>query len=83
MHLHSIPVRNQNPLYSGSIPNLACKTMKAANKQNQLQTAADAKSQGKGANKIEQVKYLLCPETKKALNFHEVSKPNQWSYPKS
>ena len=27
--------------------------------------------------------YLLCPETKKALNFHEVSKPNQWSYPKS
>ena len=27
--------------------------------------------------------YLLCPETKKALNFDEVSKPNQWSYQKS
>ena len=27
--------------------------------------------------------YLLCPETKKALNFDEVSKPNQWRYPKS
>ena len=31
---------------------------------------------------IKEILTDYCPETKNALNFHEVSKPNKWSYPK-